>query len=534
MQTANMPFSVTGLEELGITGYARAHQQLAPAELVAQTISRKEGILADNGALVISTGNFTGRSPKDRYIVRDGRTSATVNWNEFNIPISEGAFDSLYRRITRYFRGKELWVRDGSACADPAYRLTIRMITETPWANLFCYNMFLRPGPGAPSLHPDWTLIQAPGCKAIPEIHGTRQENFSVINFSRKIMIIGGSAYTGEIKKGIFSVLNYLLPLEHGVLSMHCSANMGADGQSAIFFGLSGTGKTTLSTDSERKLIGDDEHGWNGDGIFNFEGGCYAKCIDLSPKKEPEIHEAIRTGALLENVKFYPGSRSVNYSDKTLTENTRVSYPLYQLDHVQDPALGPAPKHIFFLCCDAHGVLPPVSRLTAAQAMFQFLSGYTAKIAGTEVGITEPRSTFSAGYGAPFLPLHPMMYARLLGERLKAGHTTCWLVNTGWSGGCYGTGNRIPLAVTRAIVKAALSGKLDRESFTSEGVFRLQVPASCPEVPAAMLHPRLSWNDPLAYDKMERELASAFLGNFKKFEGRTDPDIVAAAPQIPS
>ncbi|HUX83971.1 MAG TPA: phosphoenolpyruvate carboxykinase (ATP) [Chitinophagaceae bacterium] len=532
MQSENTLSPTEGLSTLGIQDYAVAHDQNSPDELIRQTLSRGLGDLADNGALMIRTGAFTGRAPKDRFIVKDDLTADTINWNEINLPFSEKGFDQLYRRITRYFKGREVWVRDGSACADPSCRIHIRMVTETPWANLFCYNMFLRPAPGTPPPLPDWTVIHAPGCRAIPEIHGTRQENFTLIHLTKKILIIGGSGYTGEIKKGIFSFLNYWLPLRKGVLGMHCSANIGRGGDTAIFFGLSGTGKTTLSTDPDRRLIGDDEHGWNASGIFNFEGGCYAKCIDLQQEKEPEIYQAIRSGALLENTRFYPGTRTVNYSDVSITENTRVSYPLYHLDGVQDPPMGPAPRHIFFLCCDAHGVLPPIARLSREQAMFQFLSGYTAKVAGTEMGITEPRSTFSSCYGAPFLPLHPMRYARMLGDRLTAARSRCWLVNTGWTGGCFGTGKRMPLPCTRAMIRAALEGKLEKESFASTGIFRLQVPSACPGVTPELLDPRISWQDKEAYDQKEKSLAESYLKNFRKFENKVDPSVLSALPEL--
>lgn len=534
MHTSSMRFSLFDWGVPGLEGYRTAHYQLGPGELEAHAISLGQATEADSGALVISTGDFTGRSPKDRYIVRDSHTEHKVDWNEINLPFSPEGFDRLFHRITRYFRGKDVWIRDGYVCADPGYRLNIRVFNETPWANLFCYNMFLRPAEDPESIQPrpDWLVIQAPGCLAVPGIHGTRQENFVLIHFTRRILIIGGTAYTGEIKKGIFSILNYLLPLRKGVLSMHCSANVGSRGDTAIFFGLSGTGKTTLSTDPRRKLIGDDEHGWNDAGIFNFEGGCYAKCIDLCREKEPQIYRAVRKGALLENTQFHPGTRLVNYADKTITENTRVSYPLYLLNNVQDPSLGPPPRNIFFLSCDAYGVLPPIARLTPGQAMFQFLSGYTAKVAGTEVGVTEPRSTFSACYGAPFLPLHPLVYARMLGEKLKKYNSHCWLINTGWTGGSYGQGKRISLSYTRALIHAALDGALEQAEFSEQGLFRLQSPLSASGVPSDILHPRQTWADPLAYDIREKDLALAFRKNFDRFATVADPEIRESLPGL--
>ncbi len=405
MQISSVRNPVAELREIGIADTADVHYQLTPEVLVTQTLSRQQGILSENGALAVNTGEFTGRSPKDKFIVKDELTATTVNWNDFNQPLAPVVFDKLYAKITQYFAGKEVWMRDCYACAHPEYRTNIRVITETPWANLFAYNMFLRPAEEELEFQdPEWTVIQAPGCLADGPADGVRQHNFSVVNFTKKVILIGGSAYTGEIKKGIFTILNYQLPHFKNVLSMHCSANQGKDGDTAIFFGLSGTGKTTLSADPDRKLIGDDEHGWNAHSVFNFEGGCYAKTIDLSEAKEPQIYHAVREGALLENIGFLPGTRQVNYADKTITENTRVSYPLHYIDNAMEPSIGGIPKHIFFLTCDAYGVLPPISRLTPEQAMYQFISGYTARVAGTETGITEPKSTFSACFGAPSCP----------------------------------------------------------------------------------------------------------------------------------
>lgn len=523
---------IADLRSLDIEGVSVVHYQLSPRDLVVQTLSRREGELSSSGALMVHTGTFTGRCPKDKFIVEDDLTAGTIHWNDFNQPIAPRHFDQLLRKMTGYLKGKEVWVRDCYACADPRYRLNIRVINETPWANLFCHNMFFRPTEEeTDSLQPDWHIMQLPGFHADPATDGTRQSNFAVINFTRRMILIGGTAYTGEMKKGIFTILNYLLPHQKGVLSMHCSANKGKKGDSAVFFGLSGTGKTTLSADPQRLLIGDDEHGWTQEGIFNFEGGCYAKCIDLSEEKEPQIYQAIRPGALLENVICYPGTNQVNYSDKSITENTRVSYPLHFIDHAAVPAIGPPPKNIFFLTCDAYGVLPPIARLTPGQAMYQFLSGYTAKVAGTETGVTEPKATFSACFGAPFLPLHPVQYACMLGEKIRQHQVNIWLVNTGWTGGAYGTGKRIQLAYTRALISAALNGQLEETRYELHPVFGFAMPVTCPQVPAELLNPRHTWTDAVAYDAQAQNLAGQFIRNFEKYAPQATAEILAAAPK---
>ncbi|QHS60660.1 phosphoenolpyruvate carboxykinase (ATP) [Chitinophaga agri] len=533
MQVSSVRNPVADLLELGIRQANRIFYQLDPADLIAQTVASAQGALLSNGALAVNTGQFTGRSPKDKFIVKDELTASSINWNDFNIPISPESFDKLYNKITRYFTGKDVWVRDGFACADQSYRVNLRVITETPWANLFAYNMFLRPAEEElDDIHPEWTIIQAPGCLADPATDGTRQPNFAAVSFSRKTIIIGGTAYTGEIKKGVFTILNYLLPHEHDVLSMHCSANVGAQGDTAIFFGLSGTGKTTLSADPARKLIGDDEHGWTDHNIFNFEGGCYAKCIDLSEEKEPQIFHAIREGALLENIMCHPGTADVNYADKCITENTRVSYPLHYIDNAQIPSVGNIPDNIFFLTCDAYGVLPPVSRLTPEQAMYQFISGYTARVAGTEAGVTEPTATFSTCFGAPFLPLHPVKYAALLGEKLRQHKATVWLINTGWTGGAYGMGQRIKLSYTRAMVTAALNGQLDKLAYKDHPVFGCSIPESCPGVPSDILDPRNTWEDKELYDQRANELGVKFVRNFEKYAAQATPEILSASPRI--
>jgi phosphoenolpyruvate carboxykinase (ATP) len=509
------------------------HYQLNPEELARQTVALGQGELTDTGALVIYTGEFTGRSPKDKFTVKDDITAQTVNWNDFNIPIEEKYFDQLFEKITEYLEGKEIWVRDCYACADPNYRLNIRVMNETPWSNLFCYNMFLRPTEKElENFKPEWSIIQAPGFKAVPAVDGTRQHNFAIVSFKRRMILIGGTGYTGEMKKGIFSVLNYILPHDKGVLSMHCSANMGSEGDTAVFFGLSGTGKTTLSADPQRKLIGDDEHGWTENTIFNFEGGCYAKCIDLSEEKEPDIFRAVKPGALLENIKFIEGTHTVNYADKSITENTRVSYPLHYIQNALEPSIGNIPKNIFFLTCDAYGVLPPISKLTAGQAMYQFISGYTAKVAGTEAGVTEPKSTFSACFGAPFLPLHPGFYAKMLGEKLKKHDVNVWLVNTGWTGGPYGVGNRMKLGYTRAMITAALNGELNKVSYDTHPVFGMAIPQTCPNVPSEILNPRSTWADGNLYDEKAKQLAQQFIKNFDKYKDGVTEEILAAAPKI--
>ncbi|WP_240612920.1 phosphoenolpyruvate carboxykinase (ATP) [Chitinophaga parva] len=521
------------LQELGIENVTQLYYQLPPEELIAQTLARKQGVLADSGALMINTGAFTGRSPKDKFIVKDARTADTVHWNDFNIPITPAVFDHMERRMARYFSGKEVWMRDCYACAAPEHRINIKVITEHPWANLFAYNMFLRPTEEELEYsYPDWTVIQAPGFLADPATDGTRQSNFAMVSFTRKMILIGGTAYTGEIKKGIFTILNYILPQERNVLSMHCSANQGKDGHTAIFFGLSGTGKTTLSADPERKLIGDDEHGWTSNSVFNFEGGCYAKTIDLSAEKEPQIFQAIRDGALLENVVCHAGTCRVNFEDKSITENTRVSYPLHFIDNTLEPSIGNQPKHIFFLTCDAYGVLPPISKLSVEQAMYQFISGYTARVAGTEAGVKEPKATFSACFGAPFLPLHPARYAEMLGERMRKQKVNVWLVNTGWTGGAYGQGTRMKLAYTRAMITAALAGQLDGIAYKEDPRFGFNMPEACPGVPETLLDPRNTWADQAAYDRQAQALAQLFNENFEKYAALTPPEILAAAPRI--
>lgn len=524
---------LSALEEIGLLTHQPIHYQLSPSELSEQTINRKEGVLNNTGALVIETGKFTGRSPKDKYTVKDELTSDTVHWNNFNIPMEEEHFFKLKEKMLQYLSQKELWVRDCHACADDQFRLRLRVINENPWSNLFCYNMFIRPTEDQlADFVPHWHVIQAPGFKADPAVDGTVSENFAVLSFKHKIILIGGTGYTGEMKKGIFTMLNFVLPQRANVLSMHCSANMGKEGDTAIFFGLSGTGKTTLSADPNRLLIGDDEHGWTHDSVFNFEGGCYAKTIDLSEEKEPEIFNAIRPGALVENVTFFPGTNQIDFSSKKITENTRVSYPLTFISNALEPSIGKTPKNIFFLTADAYGILPPISKLSAGQAMYQFISGYTAKVAGTEAGVTEPKSTFSACFGAPFLPLHPGQYAAMLGKNMKESNVNVWMINTGWTGGPYGVGQRMKLSYTRAMITAALEGKLSNVSFEEHPVFGMLMPTECPGVPSEVLNPRNTWADKSHYDTNARRLAMEFIKNFAKYASGVSEEIIAAAPKV--
>jgi phosphoenolpyruvate carboxykinase (ATP) len=514
----------------------QAHLNLPPAALIAHALRRGEGTLTDTGALMADTGAFTGRSPKDRFVVRDANTTDSVWWGDINIAFDPAKFEQLHQKMVAYLADKEVFVRDAYAGANPDYQLKLRVVNELAWHNLFCYNMFLRPIEGADtSWTPDFSIICAPGFEADPAVDGTRQKNFAIIDFTRKLILIGGTGYAGEMKKGIFGVLNYLLPHEHDTLPMHCSANVGAAGDTAIFFGLSGTGKTTLSTDPHRGLVGDDEHGWTpGEGgIFNFEGGCYAKVIDLSRAKEPEIWDAIRFGAIVENTRFVPGTHTVDYANKSVTENTRTAYPLDFIPNALEPSVAGVPKNIFFLTADAFGVLPPISKLDKSHAMYHFMSGYTAKVAGTEMGITEPQTTFSACFGQVFLPLHPTRYAEMLGQKMDENpDINVWLVNTGWTGGAYGTGHRMKLGHTRAMITAALSGVLEEVTLKAHPIFGVQVPGAVPGVPTEILDPRNTWADKAAYDHTASELAEKFIRNFEKYADYASTDILAGAPKL--
>ena len=511
--------------------YAREFQQmhtlstadiqwnLSSEELTQLSVAQGDAHLCQSGAIAVQTGKFTGRSPKDRFLVKDSITVISVDWGEINIPLSPASFELLYADMMSFLQHKKLYGRQVHACDVPKYRMNINVITETAWSNLFVHNMFLEPSENSLDRYEnDWSIFCIPSFLADPERHNTRAENFSVVNFSRKMILIGGTAYTGEIKKGIFSVLNFLLPTYKNTLSMHCSANVGSRGDTALFFGLSGTGKTTLSSCADRKLIGDDEHGWSPENqIFNFEGGCYAKTIDLDPKKEPEIYQAIRPGALLENIGFYPDSNKVDFTDDRTTENTRVSYPLSHLNNIQQPSVGEAPRHIFFLSCDAFGVLPPLSKLSPKQAIVQFLLGYTAKVAGTESDVQEPQAVFSTCFGAPFMPLHPTVYGDLLEKKINEQQTEVWLVNTGWIGGAYGVGNRIALRHTRALIDAVLNEQLTDCSFSESPTFGFQIPDRCPGVPDELLNPRHLWDRPTAYDRQASRLKQDFDDHLSRF-----------------
>ncbi|SMB98935.1 phosphoenolpyruvate carboxykinase (ATP) [Hymenobacter roseosalivarius DSM 11622] len=522
------------LQPLGFTQATKVHLNLTPAELVEEALRRSEGTLTDNGALMADTGKFTGRSPKDRFVVKDANTQDSVWWGDINIPFDAAKFDQLQEKMVDYLADKEIYVREAFAGANPDYRLKLRVVNELAWHNLFCYNMFLRPADGEDTTWtPDFSIICAPGFEADPAVDGTRQPNFAILNFTKKMILIGGTGYAGEMKKGIFGVLNYLLPHERNTLPMHCSANVGEAGDAAIFFGLSGTGKTTLSADPNRGLIGDDEHGWTSNaGIFNFEGGCYAKVIDLSREKEPQIWDAIKFGSIVENTRFVPGTHTVDYANKSVTENTRTAYPINFIDNAIEPSVADAPKNIFFLTADAFGVLPPISKLDKSHTMYHFMSGYTAKVAGTEMGITEPQTTFSACFGAVFLPLHPTKYAEMLGQKMDENpDVNVWLINTGWTGGSYGTGSRMKLSYTRAMITAALNGDLNDVEFTKHPVFGVEVPATVPNVPADILDPRNTWADKEAYDKTAASLAEKFVSNFKKYADFANEEILAGAPK---
>ena len=515
--------------------HVTAHWNLDGETLQKLTLEQGMGSETENGTLCINTGKFTGRSPKDRFLVKDDYTQEKVWWGRTNKPISPNNFQKLYDHITHYLSGKEVYVRDAYVCADPQYRMNVRTITEYPWSNFFVKNMFLRLGENElEDFEEEWLVLCAPGyATEDPESFGIRAGNFSILNFTKKIALVAGSAYTGEIKKGIFSALNLILPTERNVLPMHCSANVGEKGDTAIFFGLSGTGKTTLSADPDRKLIGDDEHGWTADNtIFNFEGGCYAKIIDLNEENEPDIYRAIRPGALLENIVFKEGTKEVDYADTSITQNTRVSYPIEHIDNIQVPSYAKNPKNIFFLTCDAFGVLPPVSKLTPGQAAYHFISGYTAKVAGTETGINEPVPSFSACFGEPFMPLHPTVYAEMLSKKMKDAGVNVWLINTGWTGGPYGVGSRIKLKYTRAMISSILEGELEKVDYEEHPIFGLHMPKYCKDVPTEMLDPMNTWLQKGAYVSKAIQLAHSFHLNFDKFINQASDEIMHGAPLI--
>ncbi|HLR22733.1 MAG TPA: phosphoenolpyruvate carboxykinase (ATP) [Pseudogracilibacillus sp.] len=500
--------------------------------LVEKILSRDEGILSETGAIMATTGAYTGRSPKDRFVVKDEETADKVDWGSVNQPIDEDKFDKLYQKVISHLSEQdELFSFKGFAGADESYRLPVEVINEYAWHNLFARQLFITPTEEELENHvPGFTVINAPTCLADPEKDGTNSEAFVLISFKKRIVLIGGTQYAGEIKKSIFSVMNYLLP-QQNVLSMHCSANVGEEGDVALFFGLSGTGKTTLSADPYRQLVGDDEHGWSPNGVFNIEGGCYAKCVDLSAKKEPQIYSAIRFGSVLENVVLDKKTRHPDYSDVSLTENTRAAYPLENIDNIIQPSIAGHPNTIIFLTADASGTLPPISKLTKEQAMYHFLSGYTSKLAGTERGITKPEATFSACFGAPFLPLPPSEYAEMLGEKIDQFNSNVFLVNTGWTGGSYGVGERMKLSYTRAMIHAALEGELNTIETIMDDVFGLNIPTHVAGVPDEVLIPRQTWSDKEAYDQAARKLAKEFRENFEKFSYVSD-EIKQAGPLV--
>ncbi|GAB4559914.1 MAG: phosphoenolpyruvate carboxykinase (ATP) [Anaerolineae bacterium] len=520
-----------GLEAHGIRNVNQVYWNLATPALYEEAIRRREGVIAHLGPLVVRTGHHTGRSPNDKFIVKESSSEDHIWWGKVNRPFDEARFDALYHRLLAYLQGKDLFVQDCFVGAHPKYRLPIRVITETAWHSLFARNMFLIAKPEElENFAPAFTVINVSRFHAVPELDGTNSEVFILVNFGKRLILIGGTSYAGEIKKSIFTIMNYLLPSQN-VLSMHCSANVGPDGDVALFFGLSGTGKTTLSADPERALIGDDEHGWNDDGVFNFEGGCYAKVIRLSPTAEPEIYQTTRRfGTILENVAIDIRTRRLDLDDDSLTENTRAAYPVNYLPKVIEEGVAGHPNNIIFLTADAFGVMPPIARLTTEQAMYHFLSGYTAKVAGTEKGITDPVATFSTCFGAPFMALHPRVYANLLGEKINRHNVKVWLVNTGWTGGPFGVGHRMEIAYTRAMVRAALSGALDDVPTVQDPIFGLHVPVTCPGVPESVLRVRETWASPEAYDQQAVKLAAMFHKNFTQFAGEVGREIVEAGP----
>jgi phosphoenolpyruvate carboxykinase (ATP) len=520
-----------GVENHGLLNVRDVHWNHHTAILVEDIIKNGEGHLVHRGPIVVRTGSHTGRAAKDKFIVEESDTRDQVWWGTVNKAISQDHFDNMFRRFQAYLQDRDLWVQDCWAGADPRYRLPVRVITVRAWHSLFARTMFILAKDEELKRHvPEFTILHAPPFHAIPEIDGTNSETFILLNLSKRMVLIGGTSYAGEIKKSVFTMLNYLLP-QQKVLSMHCSANVGPGGDVALFFGLSGTGKTTLSADPERRLIGDDEHGWSDQGVFNFEGGCYAKVIRLSEESEPEIYSTTRRfGTILENVAYDPVKRTLDLDDDSLTENTRAAYPLSHIPNSVPERTGDHPKNVIFLTCDAFGVLPPIAKLTPEQAMYHFISGYTAKVAGTEKGVTEPSATFSACFGAPFMVLPPAVYAELLAERIRAHGSDCWLVNTGWTGGPYGVGHRMPIKATRALLNAVLDGSLADAEFRTDPVFGLAVPTSAAGVDTSLLDPRGTWSDAAAYDEKARQLAELFRANFEQFETDTTDEIRNAGP----
>ena len=518
------------VESLGIIAPKAVYRNLTPAELTERAVARGEGTLSNTGALVVTTGKYTGRSPNDRFVVDTPAIHDDIDWGKVNVPITPERFDRIYDKMMAYLQGREIFIFDGFAGADESYHLPVRVVNELASQNLFIHQLLVRPTEAQlKDFVPGFTIIAAPGFKCIPELDGVNSEAAILVNFDKKMVIIAGSQYAGEIKKSIFSVMNYVLP-KQGVFTMHCSANIGKDGDSALFFGLSGTGKTTLSADPNRKLIGDDEHAWSDKGIFNIEGGCYAKCINLSRENEPQIWNAIKFGALVENVVMDPETRTLDFDDGSLTENTRVGYPVTYIPDCVIPGVGGHPKTVVFLTADAFGVLPPISKLDKNQAMYHFVSGYTSKLAGTERGITEPVTTFSTCFGAPFLPLDPSVYAEMLGRNIDKHNVNVYLVNTGWCGHKAGDGKRMSLKYTRAMVTAALNGDLEKVAYETDPYFNVSVPTSCPGVPDEVLSPRKMWKDEAEYEKTAKDLAARFVKNFQKYT-HMPKSIVDAGPK---
>jgi phosphoenolpyruvate carboxykinase (ATP) len=521
-----------GLDAVGLKS-VKPHWNLGVAALYEEAIRRGEGQMSKDGAFVCSTGKYTGRSPNDKFVVKEPSSEKNVDWGKVNRPLDPAKFDALHARMAAYAAGKELFVLDAYAGADPDYRLPVRIVTEMAWHNLFVRNMFIPENDPARQLahEPQFTVIDIPSFKADPAVDGTNSETFILLNLAKKLVLVGGTQYAGEMKKSIFTVMNYLLPLRD-TMPMHCSANVGKDGDVALFFGLSGTGKTTLSSDPDRGLIGDDEHGWSANGVFNFEGGCYAKTIKLSAEAEPQIYATTkRFGTVLENVVMDPVTRVVDFDDASKTENTRCSYPLNFIDNAVPSGQAGHPANVVMLTADAFGVLPPIARLSPDAAQYHFLSGYTAKVAGTERGLTEPKPVFSTCFGAPFMVWDPNVYAKLLGDRIAKHKSHVWLVNTGWTGGAYGVGKRMKIAHTRAMITAALSGQLDNVQYERDPIFNLDVPTSCPGVPAEVLKPRNTWPDKAKYDAEAAKLAKMFVDNFKTFEATSTPEVKAAGPK---
>lgn len=532
MSNNSHPQSSVGLDYLGLEENNKALWNLTPPELYEEAIDNGEAILTKDYALRVLTGKYTGRSPQDKFIVDQPSIHDDIDWGEINQPTEEDVFDNLFSKVTDYLQDKKLYVKDCYAGADEKYRLNVRVVSEAAYHGLFAHNMFIQPDDKQKRNHePEFTVLAAPNFKANPEVDGTDSETFILVNFDKKIILIGGTLYSGEVKKGIFSVMNYLLP-KQDVMAMHCSANMSHDGDTAVFFGLSGTGKTTLSSDQSRILIGDDEHGWSEEGVFNFEGGCYAKTINLSEEGEPLIYETTKMpGTILENV-VLDDNREPDFDDVSLTQNTRCSYPISYIPNASKSGLGNHPTNVIFLTCDAFGVIPPISRLTPEQAMYHFISGYTAKVAGTERGVTEPQATFSACFGAPFMPLHPTVYAELLAEKIREHDAKVWLLNTGWTGGPHGVGHRMKLSHTRRMLNEALEGNLDGADIAYDPVFGLAIPTKVSGVPDELLIPRNTWDDKEAFDKKAKELAGMFSKNFKEFEEDASQELIKAGPKV--